>query len=345
MPIELLGPLQRDALIDFLTSAFHLPKTAPFVAPRLLDWKYDEPRPDWQGSRSYAWMERGEIVAHACLCPATYRMGTALVTGSYLIDWAADRRFSGAGVLLLRKLASLFQMLLAIGGSADTQQILPKLGYRDAGELAYFARVVRPWRQYQTDPFPRGWKGPLRLARNTVWSWAASPPVGPEWSCIPLAAFGMDQAALLEAETPFPATCRNPELMNFLLRCPTCAMSAYLIRRRENPCGWFVLSRVEGVARITDLRIASTEPAWWRAAYGLATQTALADPEVCELVTAASVPLRIDAIRGNGFRPRHTERVFLLDRQNLLMPHAPLDVALLDSDLAYLYDPQYPYLT
>jgi hypothetical protein len=341
MPLEPLTPAHRDALIDFLTAAFHLPKSAPFVDPRLLNWKYDDPRPDWPGSRSYAWMEGGQIAAHACLCPVAYRVGDREVKASYLIDWAAGRTSPGAGVLLLRKLASFFDVLLAIGGSKDTQQILPKLGYRLAGELAIFVRVVRPWRQFRTDPFPRGWKASLRLARNLVWSRVPAPSLPLNTTCAPISEFDSSHAPLLRAGP----TERTPELMNYWLRCPGAAMSAYLLKDRDGFCGWFVLSRVAGVMRIADLGIRSSDPEHWRAAYAFATQTGLANEQVCELIAAASTPLAQDALLGNGFRLHHTEPIFVLDPGSLLIGQAPLDVALIESDAAYLYAPEYPYLT
>jgi hypothetical protein len=77
-----------------------------------------------------------EIAAHVCLCPVTYRLpGGRQITGSHFIDWAAGRRVAGAGGLLVRKLASLFDVLLAIGGSDDTQQVLPKLGFQLKGKI------------------------------------------------------------------------------------------------------------------------------------------------------------------------------------------------------------------
>jgi hypothetical protein len=341
MPLEALTPAHREALVDFLTSAFQLPKTAPFVDPRLLQWKYDEPRPDWPGSRSYAWMEDGQIAAHACLCPVTYRVGDREIKASYLIDWAAGRRSPGAGVLLLRKLASFFDVLLAIGGSKDTQQILPKLGYRLAEELGVFVRVLRPWRQFRTDPVSRGWKAPLRLGRNSIWSRAPVPAVPLNWGRTAISEFDSGHATLLSAGP----TERTPELMNYWLRCRGAAMSAHLLRDRDGMNGWFVLSRIAGVMRIADLRMRSQDPEQWRAAYALASQAALADGQVCEFVAAASTPLAQDALRRNGFRLHHTEPIFALDPQNLLIGHAPLDIALIESDAAYLYAPDYPYLT
>ena len=345
LPLEVLSPRERDSLIAFLSDVFHLPNTAAFLNPDLLSWKYDEPRPDWPGSRSYAWMEQGAITAHACLYPATYRAGDQDIAASYLIDWAAGRRLPGAGVLLLRKLASFFPVLLAIGGSEDTLRILPKLGYRTCGEISSYARVMRPWRQFRTDPFPRGWKGPLRLARNVLRSLEPVRSAPKDWSAQPIAAFEDSHAALLAAETPFPSTHRTPALLNYLLRCPGARMSAYLIHREGRACGWFMLARVPGVVRIADLRVQSSEPEWWQAAYDLATQIALADPEGCELVAAASTPLAADAIRNNGFRLYRSDPIFLLDPKGLLANRTPLEVSLLDSDAAYLYVPGYPYLT
>jgi hypothetical protein len=344
VPLEVLTPLRRAELIGFLTGVFQLPQTAPFVDPALLDWKYEEPRPDWEGGRSYGWMDEGRIAAHAGLCPVEYAFKNQIIKGSYLIDWAAGRRPPGAGALLLRKVGSLIPVLLAIGGSENTQQVLPKLGYQVAGQLCFFARVMRPWRQFRTDPFPRGWKAPARVARNTLWSWAPIPSAPPGWTCSQIPAFDASHEALLTAETPFPSTRRTPALMNYLLQCPGAVMSAFVMHHKGDPRGWFVLARVGGVVRIADLRVASSSPEDWRAAYALATRAGLADPEGCELIAAASTPLAEGAIRHSGFRLGRADPVFLLDPKGLLLPHAPLEVSLVDSDAAYLYNPEYPYL-
>jgi hypothetical protein len=340
-----LSALQRELLIEFLRSAFGLEKTAPFLQPDLLRWKYDVPRPDWQGPRSYGWMVGEEIAAHACLCPLTYRLQGQEIVGSHFIDWAAGRRVVGAGGLLLRKLASMFDVLLAIGGSSDTRQVLPRLGFQAAGELAFFARVMRPWRQFRTDPFPRGWKAVPRLARNWIWSWSRLPEAPANWRCSRVPAFDSSHEALLEAPVPFPATRRTAGLMNYWLRCPGAAISAYLVSDNDGPKGWFLLSRMAGVMRIADLRIFSSEVADWAAAVALATRAAYADSLGCELVAVAATPLAAEAIRRNGFRLRKTDPVFLLDPKGVLRGHMPVEITLMESDAGYLYTPEYPYLS
>jgi hypothetical protein len=111
------------------------------------------------------------------------------------------------------------------------------------------------------------------------------------------------------------------------------------------PRGWFLLARVAGVLRIADLRIDSAGPKDWQAAYAVATRTACADPLGCELIAAAATPLMKEAIGRNGFRFHHAEPVFLLDSQGLLADHGPLEIALMESDAAWLYTPGYPYMS
>jgi hypothetical protein len=346
LPLAALSPRDRERLIELLCGAFGIDRTAPFLKPELLRWKYDEPRPDWPGARSYAWMTGEEIAAHACLCPVTYRLPRGQeITTSHFIDWAAGRRVVGAGGLLVRKLTSLFDVLLAIGGSSDTQQVLPKLGFRVAGKIEFFVRVMRPWQQFRTDPFPRGWKTGPRLARNWLWSRAPLPGAPPKWTCSQVATFDSSHEALLDAPVPFPASRRTAALMNYWLRCPGAAISAYVMSDGYGLKGWFLLSRMAGVMRIADLRVVSNEPADWEAAFALATRAAYTDPLGCELAAAAATPLAAEAIRRNGFRLRKTDPVFVLDPEGVLLGCMPVEIALIESDGAYLYTPAYPYLS
>ncbi len=360
MPLEPFNdPALRDTLVRFLLATFRLTPEAPFVEPALLRWKYDEPRPDHSGPRSYIWRDGDDISAHACLCPVTYTLPHGDVSGSYLIDWAASRTSAGAGVKLLRSLARECDILFAVGGSADTRSILPKLGYRHICDLRFYVRVLRPWRQFQTDPFPRRWKAPLRLARNTIWSLAPLPEPASDWSEqrittfeLPPAASSSEQAknsmqALLDARanSPFPCSRRTPELMNYYLRCPSAVFTASLLFRAGTPFGWYVLSRVGGQVRIADIWVNSGFADDWSAAYMLAGRTASADPEACELIASASIPPAVEGVTRAGFRFRHAEPVFVLDRQKLFAAYNSLNVTFLESDLAYGMDPTYPYLT
>src|ERR1700720_54314 len=221
MPVESSNdPALRETLVSFLLTTFRLTPQAPFVQPALLRWKYDEPRPDWSGARNFIWKDGNAIVAHACMCPVTYTLPSGHVTGSYLIDWAASRTSAGAGANLLRSLALRCDTLFAVGGSPDTYRILPKLGYRHVCDLRLYARVLRPWRQFQTDPFPRGWKAPLRLTRNLLWSASPIRDAPHDWSERPIDTFDSSLQPLFDARATSTFLCsrRTPELMNYYLR-------------------------------------------------------------------------------------------------------------------------------
>jgi hypothetical protein len=234
-----------------------------------------------------------------------------------------------------------------VGGSADTRSILPKLGYRHVCELRFYARVLRPWRQFRTDPFPRRWKAPLRLARNIIWSLAPLPGAPRDWSEQSAGTFESSAQPLFDAraDSPFPCTRRTSELMNYYLRCPSAVFTAALLLRAGVPSGWYVLSRVGGQVRIADIWVNSGSAADWATAYTLAARAAARDPEAFELVASASIPPAVEAVARTGFRFRHAEPVFVLDPRKLFGASQALNVTFLESDLAYGSDPTYPYLT
>src|SRR5205085_9169237 len=142
----------------------------------------------------------------------------------------------------------------------------------------------RPWRRFRPDPFRRGCKAPLRLARNTIWSLTPGFPPPPSWSDKPVSAFDDSAQPLFDARSrsPFPCTRRTAELMNYFLACPGAKFSAALVLNDGAPRGWYVLSRIAGQTRIADLWVDSESAADWAAAYVLAVRSAAADPEACE---------------------------------------------------------------
>src|SRR5262249_1708493 len=126
----------RQELASFLLSASRIQPAAPLLA-----WKYDAPRTDFNGPRSYGLRDAGgAIAAHAGLCPVTFSLPSGDVRASYVIDWVGNAREE-----LIEEIAPKFDMLVAVGGPAETQSTLPRLGYRRAGEMQVFARVLRPF--------------------------------------------------------------------------------------------------------------------------------------------------------------------------------------------------------
>src|SRR5262249_6250616 len=124
-------------LASFLLRAFDDPGLS---GASILSWKYFRPRPDWQGSRSFAVRQGGVIVGHLRAQPVTLLTDAGEVTSIHCMDWAADRSSPGAGVIVLRKLMSMADTFVVPGGSKDTREIIPKLGFRIHGSRDTFVR-------------------------------------------------------------------------------------------------------------------------------------------------------------------------------------------------------------
>lgn len=326
-----ITPDEQPAAVDFLQRAFGLPANASFVNPARLRWKNFDSRPDWNSRRAYVLRQDGRIVAHGCIYPVTLMFSGREVSSMRIIDWAGSPEVPGSGVLLFRKLAAMTETALAPGGSEQTQQIMPRLGFERRGELNYYARVLRPFRQYRD--VGKGWKGLARFVRNSVWAMRRLAPLPPGWTARPLSRLGTLTGSWIASK-------RTPELMQYLARCPGASLAAFEI---SNGRGWFVLSRIGNQGRIADLRIGSEDTADWSAAVSLAARTAAQDPRVFELIAAASIdPLR-QALERNGFVFRRRDPIFVHDPKRLL--NGPLSLSLLDGDEFFLSDPGYPYLT
>jgi hypothetical protein len=143
------------ALSKFLVRAYKFEPSDFHFDPRLLKWKYLYPRAGWQGSRSYLFERSGEIVAHGGICPVSLRLPTGrIVSGHVIVDWAADSRMPGLGVMMDRRLMQTASTSFAIGGEPDTRKILPRIGFRHVGEASIYAAWLRPWLEFRTRPVP-----------------------------------------------------------------------------------------------------------------------------------------------------------------------------------------------
>jgi hypothetical protein len=349
--LVLTGPEDMPELTEFLLRAFHGSIDAPFVEPEMMHWKYFTPRPDWTGTRSYVMRSEGRIFAHGCVAPVDFRIRgidetSHLVTGMRVIDWAGGRQVPAAGVRIMRQLATLTDTVLAIGGSSDAVQAFPKIGFTHCGNVEVFARVVRPWRQFRSDPYPRGWKAPLHLARNTLLSLAPLPGLPAGWTCQAVTAFDDSIRPALEFNaSSFTATARTPDLLNYMLACPGTAFSGYLLLKEECVHGYFLLSHVAGQTRIAEVRMDSERTEDWQAGFALATCHSAANPSTCEILAVASTRQSIAALHQSGFRVCRHNPIFVLDPKHRLAGVPNLNLDLLVGDESYLHVPTYPFET
>ena len=345
LEFAVLAPEQLDEIAKFLLGAFQLGADAPFVDPKLLSWKYFGGHPEWNGPRSYIFKHGSRIVAHGCAYPVSFLTPDGEVSSMRVIDWAADRSSPGAGVILFKKLGTMVQSVLAVGGSDQTLKLLPGMGFRLAGTLDYYARVVRPFRQLRTTGHVN-WNSPLRLARNTMWSLRTGGRRDPDWSVQPVSRLDGRAAALLARRTGTHGIIgkRTLPILNYLLQCPAVDASAFLLVQGGIVQGYFLLSYVRGQTRIADLWIDSEAPVDWEIAYALAVSTAADDKRCCEVAAAVSADGARSALETNGFELRRRDPIYLLDLHRKL-DGAPLSLTLLDGDEWFLSDSGAPYWT
>lgn len=336
-----------DAVAEVLVAGFKAAPDAPFVNRRLLQWKYFESGPAWEGSRSYL-LKRGKgVFAHCGVWPINMDFAGGKVTCLCFTDWVGSQEIPGAGLLLKKKIMSFAETSIVVGGSDNTRAVIPRLAFKDVGEIAIFARVARPWKQFRTRPTEGVGKDLARLARNTLWSLAPAKPIPEGWRATRLQSFDSTLTNVLRLlpQAAHPAPERRRDYLNYWLRCPAAEIAGFSILKDDRICGYFLLTRMGGQARIIDIRLASGEQEDWNAAYGLAAKVAEVDPETCEIFAVASTGFAQKALLSSGFRRNGGFPLALYDPQGKLSAAPPIFWNMIDGDIAYLYDPKSPYNT
>jgi hypothetical protein len=336
---------EQQDLIQFLVKSFRVDPTLNSFRPEVIHWKYFADHPEWTSPRSLAVKQDGEIVAHGGVWPVILATPKSEVRAIHLIDWAASRSAVGAGVHVLRKVAGLADVLLTIGGSQDTRNLLPKLGYKTCGELRRYARVIRPWLQFRTTP-EKSWKTPIKLLRNSALTLGGAPTAPKGWQASKVTGFtGSIEGGALGHTTKSTSSRRTAAGLNYLLSCPAARFSGFLVSQAQRLRGYFLVTKVGRQARIVDIRVDSEDQESWGAICALAACSAAEDPEVCEIVAASSIDVTGEAWLRAGLVHRETDQILCYDPRSLLTPGPSLDLNLADGDLCILNEPLSPYLS
>jgi hypothetical protein len=321
----------------FLAAAFQTRGGEPLIDRSQMHWKLYERRPDWPGSRSYVLMDNdGSIVAHATVCPVTFLTSAGRVTSVNPLDWGASR--VGSGVHLLLKLHALSDTVLGVDGAPATQQILAKLAYRVVGRMELYSRVVRPWDALRHRGRGRPLRQAARFVRDCGRAWRRPYRVPSGWAVVETSRFDRSITKVLPRAgfKAFTPTERSAELLNYMLRCPIAKCAGFLVCRGSEVKGYVLLSRVGMEARIADIHVDSEETADWKIAFALAVAAARREPGVCEVIAGAAVPFIRRAILANNFSPIGQGSIFLHDPGKALVNGPPVNLNLIDGDMAYL---------
>jgi hypothetical protein len=340
-------PARQREIARFLSDIFGPDVPVGFWDPRFLAWKFFDPHPAWEGTRSYVVEQEGAIVAHACVWPIPFRFGASRLACTHLIDWAATPAAPGVGIAVYRRLMQMSEAVLAMGGSDQARRVLPKIGFKPLGAVSRYARIIRPWRQYRTrrrGSFPRE---AARLFRNTLWSLASKSAAPREWSAQPMPRAGLDLDTLLTKAAPggFTSRHRSAAALNYLLDCPLAPPRLFAVEHGSTLRGYFLLNTVAGQCRIIDMFVDSTLPAEWQAAYRLAVSQAASQPDTCEIVTFSSLSWIDTLLEEEGFHKRDERPTMLFDPQGTFSGAPPLHLQMADSDACFLSSPSFPYLT
>lgn len=336
-----LLPEQLPQLTAFLSERFSSSAANdPFLHPRQLHWKYFEPRPDWLGARSYVTWIDGEIVAHGCVVPSRIPCKGGEVNAAFVIDWCASPRYPGVGHALLAEITELVGVRLSWGGSGIVRKIIKRTrSFSKEKVVPIFraSRIIRPFRQLQSTGFDN--RSPLRLLRDMARNISHPVPSSRRWQAVPVQRFDGQVVSQNQTLVPgsFALPVRTPQILNYMLACPTANIKGYLVSCAGVPKGHLLLSGVRAEVRIADLQIEGCSHQDWAESYMLAIHTAVRDFPKAAIVRTILMPKLLQtAGKEAGFTIVKPEMCLIEDLHNALDASNPPALAMMDADSAYL---------
>lgn len=134
MGITIVGlePRHLPALVRFSQRTWQRPATLEFCR-----WRYLE-APSHQ---AYLALRGDECLAFVSVFTRPYRIAEDSATFLETADWHClpELRLSGIGIRLMRRVMEGAAPIVAVGGSADTLGLLPRLGWQRVGQTTEFA--------------------------------------------------------------------------------------------------------------------------------------------------------------------------------------------------------------
>jgi len=328
-------PSDLRAVAKFLVRVFRFDASDFHADPQFLEWKYLDRRGGWPGGRSYLLERGGTIVAHAGVCPVSFRLpGGQIVNSLTIMDWAADSSSPGAGVMLYRKIMEMAPTSFVIGGAPVTRQIVPRIGFRRAGEALTYAAWLRPWREFRTRAAT--WRSVPRLMHGLAHRVPIRRPLSTQWEFVRVHEFDDSvQPILRSTKRPWTSCERSVTDLNYLLRCPYLEMRGFLLTRQGCLAGYFITGKSRWEARLLDLAVDSGDVTSWEHAYAAVARAVLLDPEVCRIRALSTVPILNQALARNGYSRLYKEPIALHDPADRLSGAFPVSFQLFDGDSGY----------
>lgn len=323
------------ALAKFLARIYRFEPSDVHADPRLLEWKYLYPRASWQGGRSYLLEREGNIVAHAGICPVSFRLPTGQTVSSLtILDWAADPKIPGAGIMIYRKLMGMADTSFVIGGAPVTRQIVPRIGFHHVGDASTYAGWLHPWREFRQRP--RTGRSAFRLLYGLAHPVPHRGRLSKRWALVPVHEFDDSLRPILRgAKRTWTFSKRDIADLNYLLQCPHLEVRGFLLTRHGVVGGYFILGKSGWEARLLDLAIDSEDLKDWKDACAAVTAAAMRDPEICRIRVLSTMPILSKALAWSGYRCKYKEPIMLHDPGSALAQAFPVSFQLFDGDSGY----------
>ncbi|HSZ60231.1 MAG TPA: GNAT family N-acetyltransferase [Terriglobales bacterium] len=328
-------PKDLAALAQFLIRIYKFGPSDHHADLDLLEWKYLRPRPEGESNRSYLLEKNGQIIAHCGICRVTLHLPNATsVNSATMMDWAADPSIPGIGIRLFRHLMEMVPTSFVIGGAPATRMIIPRLGFRVAGNAPTYSAWLRPWREFRTRPVTG--RSTLRLVHGLTHPARARRERIGEWACVQVSQFDDSILPLLANRKRTWTFCqRTLAGLNHLLLCPRPKMQGFLLKRRGDLVGYFVIGIADWEARLLDVVVDSGDAEDWSVACNLVMKAAKLNSEVCRIRALAAFPILRRALESNGYWQQYEEPIMLHDPSHLLDNAFPVSFQFFDGDSGY----------
>jgi hypothetical protein len=327
-----------EAISTLMKLVFGIKSDHPGLNVKQMNWKYWQPCSEWPGSRGFVVERDGDVLAHGAVIPLTLAWSDQRLRLVHLIDWAARRDCTGAGIALLKRVGQMVDGIFVPGGSHEAQKILPALRFRPLGPATRFILPLNPLTRLPESW--RSWQGAARFGRSLALSTVRGSfkAVPREWRARLISSPELISSALANHESSSKIACfmRSTAALTHLMQCPSAPASLYSVEREGAVCGYFVLMMAGRQCRIADAWLVPDREDNWHNLFTLAIQETKRRTGIAELVAVANRDVEMRALRRAGF-PRCGQIPLWLWMRKGNIPGA-VRYQMADGDYAYLHD-------
>lgn len=331
-------PTDSESISRLMGDIFGMAPDHPGLNAQQMVWKYWQEWPEWPGSRGFVMERDGDLLAHGAVIPLTLAWSDQRLRLVHLIDWAARRDSTGAGIALLKRVGQMVDGIFVPGGSHEAQKILPAFGFRPLGVATRFILPLHPFARLP-DSW-HSWQGAARFGRGLALSTVRGSfkAVPGEWHARLISSPELISLVLSnhEPSSQIARFMRSTAALTHLMQCPIAPASLHSVEREGAVCGYFVLMMAGRQCRIADAWLVPDQEDNWHNLFTLAIQEAKLRTGIAELVAVANRDSEMRALRRAGF-PRCGQIPLWLWMRKGNVPDA-VRYQMADGDYAYLHD-------